>query len=93
MKKLPIMPVQCSTCPFRDGGWTYLRPLLVQRAISDGTPICHSTGLALTKRVRGRAHLCRGARDLQLMIFHRIGFIEARTDEAWDKKCVELNMN
>ena len=93
---LPVRETQCPTCPFRaakDGGWEDVRPLLIQRALTEGTPICHSTGKALIHHGGKRlpAHLCRGARDLQLGFFHAIGFISANTDEAWATKRRELD--
>jgi len=94
MKKktlLPVMKECCATCPFRDTGWTCVRPLLEQRALNEGTPICHSTGKALTKRL-GKARACRGARNLQLQLFAALGFIESPTDEAWAKKCIALGL-
>ena len=93
-KRLEPMKHSCSTCPFRDTGWTEVRELLQARALStEGTPICHSTGPgALTKRVSKKAKACRGARDLQLRVFFVLGFIEADTDEAWDKKADELDL-
>lgn len=90
---LPIRPKMCKTCPFRAGGWKEVRPLLEERALSEATPICHSTGKALVVHgVRLKAHLCRGARNFQLEYFHRIGFIEAATDEAWEQKVQELGI-
>jgi hypothetical protein len=82
---MPVMPAMCATCPFRDTGWTEVRALLQQRALSTATPICHSTGHALTKRL-GPSHLCRGARDFQIQIFYRLGVIDAPTEEAWIRK-------
>jgi hypothetical protein len=81
---------QCATCPFRDEGWAYLRGLLTERAFQT-TPICHSTGpdaLVETKQLEELA--CHGARLLQARFFHRIGFLEEPTIEAWDAKCQEL---
>lgn len=88
-KPLPTMASMCATCPFRNEGWTEVRELLQRRALTEGTPICHSTGKALTERL-GKAHLCRGARDFQLIMFHRMGFIAAPTDEAWEGRWREL---
>ena len=36
--------------------------------------------------------LCRGARDIALKLFKGMGFIDAATDEAWNKKCDELGI-
>ena len=97
-QSLPIRKTQCKTCPFKaakDGGWEHVRPLLIQRALSEGTPICHSTGKKALIRHEGEKlpeHLCRGARDLQLRFFHAIGFIATATDEAWDVKRQEMGI-
>lgn len=90
---LPIMPAQCKTCPFWDDGYAEVRGLLMLRSLGEATPICHSTGdKPLTnKPVFKDSHLCRGARDFQIRFFHRIGFIESPTDEAWFKKLAEIN--
>lgn len=94
LNKLPVMEKQCATCPFLEKGWKEVRSLLEKRALFEATPICHSTGSgALSKKRISRKPLaCRGARDLQLQSFHRMGFIDAPTDLAWDKKCKELGL-
>lgn len=94
---LPIRKDQCKTCPFRDeqdGGWEDVRPLLIERALNEATPICHSTGDALVRHggEKLKAHICRGARNVQLGYFHHIGFITEPTDEAWDAKCREMKI-
>jgi hypothetical protein len=93
-KRLRVMKSQCSTCPFRDDGLIEVRELLIQRALEEGSPICHSTGTnrAHGKLVSRRPLLCRGARDLQLRVFYSMGYIAAETDEAWDQKCRELGI-
>lgn len=91
-KTYPVMKAKCDTCPFREGGWQHVAPLLVERATSEATPLCHSTGEnALVPKI-GTAMLCRGARDVQLLFFHRIGFIAEPTEEAWAVKCEELGV-
>lgn len=71
---------------------TEVRDLLTKRALTEGSPICHCTGInhAHGKLVSRKPLLCRGARDLQLRIFASLGFIEAATDAAWDKKARKL---
>ncbi len=90
---LPVRKTKCATCPFRPEGWTHVRPLLEKRALTEATPICHSTGKALTRHngEKLKAHACRGARDLQLEFFHGIGFLPEPTDEAWAAKLAEIN--
>lgn len=94
--RLEVMPTNCKTCPFREDGWTDVRELLVERALNEGSPVCHSTGstalVPRSKRASGRQKLCRGARDLQLKMFHGLGVISAPTDEAWDAKAKEMGL-
>ena len=96
MKNLQGIPVRkafCKTCPFLDTGWTDVRPLLIERALTDTSPICHSTGGedALV-RSQGPARICRGARDLQIQVLYRMEFLESPTDAAWEKKRQELGI-
>lgn len=87
---------QCATCPFRDApaALTCVRSLLEYRAIHEATPICHSSGPgALKEAHKSRpARACRGARDLQLQFFHRIGFLAEATDAAWAAKAKEMKL-
>jgi hypothetical protein len=87
--KLPIRQTMCATCPFRDTGWTHVRDFLQHRALTEGSPICHSTGNALVKR-QGKSHICRGARNFQIDFFYRIGFLTEPTDAAWNEKLAQL---
>lgn len=89
---LPVRKQKCKTCPFRRDGWTEVRELLVQRALSEASPICHSTGKALVRHggERLKAHICRGARDVQLGFFHSIGFLSEATDECWELRLNEI---
>ncbi len=96
MKKLRAIPVRkasCATCPFLDTGWTHVRDFLTKRALTEGSPICHSTGGkdALTHSL-GPTQICRGARDFQIQYFYRIGFLDAPTEEAWEAKRRELGI-
>lgn len=94
MKVLPVRLTQCATCPFREDGWTDVRPLLIQRSLTEATPICHSTGKGALKRDKEnflrKSHLCRGARNYQLRIFHKIGFLDEPTDDDWAEKLATL---
>jgi hypothetical protein len=92
-----VMKKQCASCPFReDGRGLPVRELLERRALSKATPICHSTGpgalVSKKKKLSAKPLACRGARDLQLRLFHAMGFIEAPTDIAWNKKAKELKL-
>lgn len=70
----------CPTCPFQANGDPEIRFSVMMRCINN-SQICHHP------RLHGKKEtcLCRGARNHQLQIFHRMGFIEAPTDEAWEK--------
>ena len=63
----------------------YDDPRLVDRIkkdiLTEASQICHHP------RLDGKeeTHLCRGARDFQLEIFHRIGFLHTPTDESWNE--------
>ena len=82
----------CATCPFRKGSkYECLRPELEASALTEASRICHSTGSnGIHHRTGKPERLCRGARDSQIKMFHALNFIEAPTDEAWNKKRKEL---
>lgn len=91
MKRLPVMKAQCATCPFRKGGWTEVREFLTERALTQASPICHSTGPeALVKTKLKAPMICRGARELQSQVFYAFGFLPEPTVEAWEAKACEL---
>jgi hypothetical protein len=93
IRKMPVMKVQCGTCPFREGSpHSDLRGLLEISALSDASRICHSTGSNALYRTKKRPKLCRGARDLQLRMFAGLGFISEPTDKAWNQKRKELGV-
>lgn len=94
---MEIMKEMCGTCPFRDDSpVSFLRGDITMSALTECSRICHSTGgntvLHPKSKTKGKAKLCRGARDIQLRVFHEMGFLEAPTDEAWDKKINELSL-
>lgn len=87
INNFPVMQKECSTCPFKkneDG--KNQNPKLVariqQQVLQESSQICHHPRLS----GKDETHLCRGARNFQLQIFHRIGFLEAPTDVAWKAK-------
>ena len=85
----------CATCPFKHGSeLAFLQDHLAETALKQASRICHSTGSnnAIHKKTGRKPRLCRGARDIQLKVYAAIGFIEAATDAAWDKKCKELKL-
>jgi hypothetical protein len=70
-----------------------LRADLEQCAATRASRICHSTGSnAINENTGKREKLCRGARNTQLAILHRMGFLRAATDAAWNAKCRELGI-
>lgn len=85
---MPVMSASCPTCPFGPHGDLGVRAKVEERCTSQGSQICHHP------RLHGRkeTHLCRGARNHQLVIYHRLGVIEAPTDEAWAAKVKELGL-
>lgn len=86
----PVMKRKCPTCPFthnESGRETApdIADRVRRRCLTEVSQICHHP------RIHGEKedHLCRGARDFQLEFFHRIGFLEAPTDEEWENKQME----
>ena len=84
----PVCKVRCKTCPFSPGGDLETRMMVESRVLSEASQTCHSTGAVHGKQ---DTYLCRGARDFQLQIFHRLGFLSEPTDEAWDQKLKGIN--
>lgn len=88
VSKFSVMKEQCPTCPFRDENRHMAG--IAQRVscdvLSKASQICHHPRLHGKKET----HLCRGARNLQLEFFFRIGFLPAATDEAWAAKWAEM---
>lgn len=83
-----VMPEMCATCPFRPRSkYAFLADDLAASALSKASRICHSTGgnNAIHRRTGKPPKICRGARDLQLRMFFRLGVIDAPTDEAWER--------
>jgi hypothetical protein len=81
--EMSVMKSMCGTCPFSEHGCKEVRARVMTRII-DKSQHCHSTGHLSTTGTHA-THLCRGARDQQLIVMHRLGVIEAPTDEAWTK--------
>jgi hypothetical protein len=84
---MPVMKRQCATCPFRtDDHGRHPDVKLVNRiqdqCLNEASQICHHPAL----EGKPETHLCRGARDFQLTIFHRMGVISEPTDTAWSMR-------
>lgn len=88
----PVMKKHCASCPFRRGAdGREANPELansVRTHLLSASQICHHPRLAGKKENR----LCRGGRDEQLTLMHRLGVIAAANDEAWEAKRAELNV-
>jgi hypothetical protein len=91
---MKVRPKKCATCPFRaDSPYAYLAKDLTQSALGKSSRICHSTGSnnAINERTGKPPMLCRGARDIQLRVFHRLGVLDAPTDKAWERANKQLD--
>jgi hypothetical protein len=80
LRKVPVQPSPCRTCPFAgtnplqldpQSHFNYIRNLVEGRS----QHLCHS---ADNKKV------CRGGRDIQLRLLYSKGDIQAPTDEAFN---------
>jgi hypothetical protein len=88
---LRVNSSKCKTCPFAQSHESAiaLQSTIIARMLDDGgSQICHGTEGAN----REPRSLCRGARDRMLMLFYRMQFIDAPTDDAWDEKRKELGV-
>ena len=90
ISQFPVMKTQCATCLFRTdekGKYrdTELLARLQVQCLSEASQICHHPNLEDKKTT----HLCRGAGDYQLEIFHRIGILNEPTDVSWSEKTIK----
>lgn len=91
IKNMPVMAGRCQTCPFGEPGGLdrcqRTADMVRARCLTTASQICHHP------RVHGKkeTHLCRGARDFQLQVFHALGFPQEPTDEAWQLKLDSIN--
>lgn len=90
IKNFEVMKKRCPTCPFGEKGERDRSPEIADmvrtRCMKEASQICHHSRLHGKKET----HLCRGARDFQLEIFHRLGVIAEPTDEAWGKARADM---
>lgn len=93
-KPLPVKRSMCATCPWQvNSPYKGLVDYLTKSATTEATRICHSTGSSAIHRRTGKpSAACKGAREITLRAWHRMGFIEAPTEDAWAKKCLALNI-
>lgn len=66
---------RCKTCPFNDDGDLRIRGSVEERCLTKASQLCHGTN---------DTTLCKGARDFQLQIFYRLGWLPEPTQAAWD---------
>lgn len=88
----PLLKEKCGTCPFREGSpHANLAAGLAESALTTSSRICHSTGSSAIYHRTGKPEaLCRGARDVQLAYFYKLGVIPEPTDEAWAETWARL---
>lgn len=83
----PVMAAKCKSCPFQEANrCTGTAEAVTARVLTAGSQMCHTSGWP------EGTHLCRGARDVQLTVMHRLGLLAEPADEAWDAKRKELNV-
>ena len=87
-KGWPVMPAKCKTCPFGENGDRQVAANVLNRTLFQSSQICHHPALTRKKET----HLCRGQRDEQLVLLHRLGWIEEPTDAAFAKRSRELGV-
>lgn len=89
----PVMAAQCPSYPFHvdeEGRHPDARLVseIQHRCLTESSHICHHP----RKHGQPETHLCRGARDFQLQIFHRWGLLESPTDEDWERARARLGI-
>lgn len=86
-----VMSKQCATCPWKGGanalqispqGMAALTTMVLNKA----NVRCHYAAFS------GKAEqkICRGARNLQLRVFHVLGVLDKPIDECWAKSLAKL---
>ncbi|MBE0438090.1 MAG: hypothetical protein IBX56_20105 [Methylomicrobium sp.] len=83
ISNFPVMKKKCSTCPFHEAhaGQVEIANMVRERCLTRASQICHHPRL----HDKEETHLCRGARDYQLQIFYRMGFLSKPADEEWER--------
>jgi hypothetical protein len=78
VRDMQVMAKCCPTCPFGPRGDRQVRAKVEARVLKT-SQVCHHP------RLHGKpeTHLCRGARDYQIMLLHRMGVLAEPTDAAW----------
>lgn len=80
------MAEKCASCPFREDGDRVLCANILARTLLQAQQVCHHP------RMHGKkeTHLCRGARDEQLTVLHRLGWIDSPTDQAFAEASLRI---
>lgn len=84
--RMEVMKTACATCPFEGAHPVHLRlDALAEYTESIVTyqsqHLCHTAD---------NKKLCRGGRNLMLRVMHVQGLIDEPTDEAFDRKRIEV---
>lgn len=84
-----VQPAKCRVCPFRDRSeLSELRGEIIAEMLAGamgddpdggGSHLCHEPAT----RGEESEKICRGSRDVMIQLFHRWGFLDEPTDEAW----------
>jgi len=93
VKAPPVQPAQCGSCIFRENGNKV--ELAAGRLDEIKTYLLRGTAHRCHQpeaEGRRKTIICRGGRDWQLQVWHRIGLNEAPTDEAQTVKMVALGL-
>lgn len=93
MPSKPVMNKQCKSCIFRhDGNQVRLsseRMAEISSYLVKGTQhICHTPQAGSKDNL-----ICRGGRDFQLQVFHRLGVIAEPTDESLSEAMQAVGMD
>lgn len=72
----PVQKQRCATCPFNENGDQLIKANVISRILTEASQLCHHVDNKL---------LCRGARDYQIEIYHRLGVLAEPTDKAWSE--------
>ena len=71
---LDVQPERCKTCPWRVGNQELITKITA-KVLNHSNHICHNHD---TK-------VCRGSRDVQIQVFHRLGVLEVPTHQGYKR--------
>jgi hypothetical protein len=90
--RYPVQSSQCKSCIFREGSDVVSQERLVeiqQYLLAGKTHLCHSPDQSKPKAKRKNTHACKGARDWQLSMWYRLGYISAPTVDALQEELLK----